>query len=245
MPHKTKRRPSVSRRLQIAMLVCLAVAAALVAGAALVVQQERVSTAGSVSFTPAPIATQEARVRAAFLGDSYTAGDGAEDRALRWTTQLAGARDWFEINVGFGGTGYGTAGRVPGGEPYFERVDEVVAASPSVVIVSGGRNDYSERTDPAAVAEGITATFTGIREGLPDAQIIALNPLWDDEPAPAELADIGSQVEAAIEAVGGTYVDLGQPLEGQADLLGEDGVHPNNAGYTHLFETINAALPQS
>lgn len=200
-----------------------------------------------VDYTPAPAPTRQYVPAVGFLGDSYTAGDGSTNRAVRWTTLLSKQRNWVEINAGYGGTGYGTAGRLAGGTPYAARVPQAVTgvadAVKPIIIVSGGRNDYSEKTPADVLSAGITKTFTDLRAAAPKARIVALSPIWDDDPAPEALAAIGAEVKAAVEAVGGQYVDLGHPFAGRADLMGEDGVHPNDAGYAFLAEQVNAALP--
>jgi len=199
--------------------------------------------------TATPLQTANYVPAVGFLGDSYTAGDGASDRAVRWTSLLSTKRGWVETIAGFGGTGYGTAGRLAGGQPYDARVDLVTAtvadAAKPILIVSGGRNDITEHTPAADLAAGITKTYTDLRKAAPKAKIIALSPLWDDDEAPASLDAIGIQVKAAVEKVGGQYIDLGQPLAGHPELIGDDGVHPNDAGYKFLADKINAALPKN
>jgi lysophospholipase L1-like esterase len=92
------------------------------------------------------------------------------------------------------------------------------------------------------VSAAITSTFTELRAGLPDAQIIAVPPLWDASDTPARLAEITAEVQTAVEAAGGTFVDIGQPLEGQPDLIAEDGVSPSDEGHAVLFKVIQDAL---
>lgn len=199
--------------------------------------------------TTAPLATPEYIPAAGFLGDSYTIGDGSSDRANRWTSLLARKRGWVETNAGYGGTGYGTAGRLAGGQPYDARVglvtNTVANAAKPIIIVSGGRNDFTENTPAAKVEAGITKTFTDLRKAAPKAKIIALSPLWDDDPAPEELAVIGEQVKAAVTKIGGQYIDVGQPLANRPGLLDADGVHPNDQGYATLAAAIDAKLPKN
>lgn len=234
----------------LAGLIVLALATLGIAGFALFrhPEQPRVSDAVA-NYTPAPQPTHEFMPAVGFLGDSYTAGDGATSKAVRWTTLLSAKRGWAETNAGFGGTGYGTAGRLAGGQPYDARVAQattgVADAAHPIIIVSGGRNDLSEKTAAAEIAAGVTGTFTDLRKAAPKAKIVALSPLWDDDKAPVGLDAIGQEVRAAVESVGGQYVDLGQPLAGRADLIGPDGVHPNDAGYAYLAEKIDAALPKN
>ena len=173
----------------------------------------------------------------AFLGDSYTVGTGATTERDRWTSTLARTMEWDEHNYGVGGTNYGTAGQFDGGNPYTDRVPTIVAAAPDMVIVSGGRNEMSAEQEP-----GIAATFQELRAGLPDADIVAVSPFWDDDaPYPDRLTELGEVIRAEVEAVGGRYLEVGNPLEGRPDLI-SDGVHPNDEGYALLAETVQDAL---
>jgi hypothetical protein len=66
-------------------------------------------TENSPVATPSPTPTAAATT-VAFLGDSYTSGDGTTSANSRWSTQLSSANGWTEVNAGVAGTGYGTAG---------------------------------------------------------------------------------------------------------------------------------------
>lgn len=199
------------------------------------------STPTPSATTPAPTVTPTPTPTVvAFLGDSYTAGLGATASTSRWSTVLAETNGWVEVNLGGAGTGYGTPGDAGG--PYGDRVADVVAAQPNVVIVSGGRFDYSGTTSRETVTAAIAETFASLRSGLPDAQIIAMGPIWDASASPARLAEIANDVRTAVEAVGGTFADIGQPLAAQPDLIGADGILPNDAGYAKLSATITAAV---
>jgi lysophospholipase L1-like esterase len=115
-------------------------------------------------------------------------------------------------------------------------VPEAVKANPAVVVVAGGRNDG--KVDAAR----IRAAFADLRTDLPDATIYAVSPVWDSKEPPAFLAAQGREVKASVEAVGGTYLDVGQPLKGHPELITPDGVHPNVDGYRMLADAVNARL---
>lgn len=215
---------------------------------------DRVSTPSSTpSPTPTPTPTSTslpssvppsaAPAVVAFLGDSYTIGTGASSIDARWTTKIAERNGWTEVNVGVASTGYATLAD-NGGASYTKRVAEVVAAKPAVVIVSGGRFDYSGSSSRLDVSSAIKETFVSLRSGLPSTQIIALGPIWDASEAPLRLTEISGEVQAAAESVGGSFVDIGQPFAGQPSLIGSDGVLPNDAGYATLtFKIASAIMP--
>lgn len=199
--------------------------------------------------TPAP-----ARPVAVFIGDSYTAGAGSTTGA-GFVAGIASAQGWKAVNIGKGGTGYITTGEAQ--DPanaqnacgldycpnYGEVIQDAVAADPSIVVVSGGRNN--SWASASLVDEHVTKFFTELRAALPNARIIATSPLWDDDPAPAIMEQIAESVKSAVVAVGGEYVDLGQPLLGDSSLVSSDGVHPNDAGYARIVDAFDAALPSS
>lgn len=150
------------------------------------------------------------------------------------------------MNLGRGGTGYSAASSFEGCgldycPPFPEMVEEAADRSPDVVIVAGGRNDGA--TDNR---EAIWATFQQLRATLPKTEIYAVSPIWDDDaPYPESLQAMGEAVRGAVEAVGGTYLDIGSPLEGRPELLSEDGVHPNAEGYAVLGDAVIEALAAS
>jgi lysophospholipase L1-like esterase len=238
--------------LKLAGLAALAVLSFGLAAAALLAPPPA-STYVRPPATAGPVETEEPDpTTALFIGDSYTAGAGALTGSNRYTTVVARSQSWIESNVGRGGTGYTSsvsgdaaadACRLEYCPDFREMIPEAVAADPDIVIVGGGRNDADE--DVSTEADAITAFYTDLRAALPDAQLIATSPLWDDETAPEELEEISAAVRGAIESVGGVYLDIGQPLQGKAELMSPDGVHPNDEGHKAIGAAIAAQLEAS
>lgn len=176
------------------------------------------------------------------IGDSYSQGTGSPDKALSWVGRLSQNQQWNITNLAKGGTGYSTSvsanAKAACGEDYCpsyaEVIDKAKAASPSLVIVAGGRNDV--KVDPASEASAVVDFYKALRAALPDAKIAALNPLWDDDPAPESLAAIARDVRSAVESVGGVYLDAAQPLASRPELIAPDGIHPNPNGHAALFQ---------
>lgn len=237
------------------MLTCFTLAAALVVGGMFIMQQERLArgVAEAANFTPAPLATSEPSVEpidVAFIGDSYTVGAGSTNGGF--VKLLSKGQPWDVINLGVGGTGYAPSQGATEGSMnacgrescpgYIDVIPQAVEGGADVVVVSGGRNEAKVPAD--AQAATIDAFYKKLRAELPDAKIIAFSPIWDSEPAPAAIPAMAGMVRTSVEAVGGTFIDLGQPLEGKADLITADGVHPNNAGYEALADAMRGALTE-
>lgn len=200
-----------------------------------------VSPSASASST-SPVIPSGASV--AFLGDSFAAGTGASTAAKRWSL-VAGAQGWSETNAAHAQTGYTKAGAVADCTPttcpaHPNVVAEVVAAKPALVVITGGANELSQ--DKAAVSSAVTKTINDIRAGAPEAKIIVVNPWWDLRPVSPNLADYSSAIQAATTGTGAQWLDTGQPLVGQGQLLQSDGVQANDAGHAALTAAVTSGL---
>lgn len=217
------------------------------AGYALV-QGETTSTP-SAAYTSAPLLTPAADLpEAVFIGDSYTHGAGASTPSARWTTIVAEAEGWEELNVALGGTGYlSTAGVSGCGKNYCpaypERIGGLRIESPAVVVIAGGQNDFDDwGQDSAAVTSAITQTYTDARSRFPDARLIAVGPsiLGDVIDSARQLDDA---VRAASASVGAEYVSLLDPdaLDAATMDVG-DGGHVNDLGHRAIADRVLSAL---
>lgn len=198
--------------------------------------QSRTTPTPSTSTSP-PSAAPTRRLTVAFLGDDYTSGEGATARAARFSTLICAALHLTERNFGNAGSGYAVSGVVGGN--YLSRIDEVIAAHPDVVLVSGGRNDAigNART----VATGAKTLFARLHRRLPNAVLVAVAPLWGDSPPLPALAPIAASIRAAVRAAGGSYLAINDPLRGHPRWMA-DLADPNNAGYAAIEGALEAPL---
>ncbi|TFC56507.1 SGNH/GDSL hydrolase family protein [Cryobacterium sp. TMB1-7] len=196
----------------------------------------------SAAPTDSPTSPTDPAV-AVFLGDSYTQGWGASNPTMKWTTVVAYAAGWTEVNEGQGGTGYVTmAGVASCGQDdcpaYPDRVADIAAAAPDVVVIAGGQNDrWALATDPELVQAAVDRTFSLLREGLPNARLIAVGPSTA-EPATAMITDLDGWVRAAADRVDAEYVSLLDPVVIQNDMVVSDGVHVNDAGHRAIADRV-------
>jgi lysophospholipase L1-like esterase len=186
---------------------------------------------------------------ALFLGDSYTSGWALADAdvPLRWTTLVADALGWEEINAGFPGAGYVASGPVSRA-PYRQILPRFAGASPRIVVVSGGLNDLY--ADDARIAKAVRSTMRALADGFPDSMRIAVSAVSPvagagDGSVSGRLAALNSVLREASAESGALVLDIGEPLLASSVLVGPDGIHPTVAGHAALAASFDAALGAS
>lgn len=191
-----------------AAMAFLAIAAAVAIPAAL----SQPEPAEAREPRPVPTMVQpEKKPLAVFIGDSYTAGAGGTKGGF--APIVAADQGWRMENLGRGGTGFliqdldaDLAQQACGAdycEAYPEMITEAAGMSPDVVVVSGGRNNAGDAG--ADVREAIDEFFASLRAELPDARVIVTSPVWDDDEAPAMLADIAGWEKSAARDIGAEF----------------------------------------
>ena len=198
------------------------------------------------SPTATPSATPPAPVPAAAprqvltIGDSIMKGFGLTP-ADAWPELISAANSWDLTNLACDGAGFLAAGNPDEcGVTLVDVSQSVTALHPDLVIIQGSSNDFGESNSQLLAATG--SAFTILRSEFPNAEIIGLSTVWSETVPPAQLADINSQVKQAVTAVGGHYLDIGQPLGGHPELMQDDDVHPTVAGQTVIAGAIRAAI---
>ena len=200
--------------------------------------------AATPSPTPSPTPTG-VRGPVVFLGDSVTEGTSATLPGKRWTALVAAELGLGEVNLGHARTGYLRQGPADSCgsracPSFVESVDEVVAAKPSTVVVTGGGNDTALPTDE--VAQAVTSTLSALRKALPGARIYVVNPWWDLREVPEALGPLTTMITTAARAADVTFLDTKQPLVGQPDLMVDGGTNPNDAGHAVLATAVAKAI---
>ncbi|WP_139195036.1 SGNH/GDSL hydrolase family protein [Curtobacterium sp. MCBA15_001] len=161
------------------------------------------------------------------IGDSIMAGYGLDDASDAWPVLLGAQTGASVTNDSCSGAGFVAVGSC--GSDYAGLLSAAVAAKPGIVLVESSDNDLGE--DPTALASATTTTIAALHDALPDARIVGLSTLWDQPgTVPDEVADSSADLQQAVQAVGGTFVDVGQPIATGTGLLQADSEHPTVAG---------------
>ncbi|WP_143153909.1 SGNH/GDSL hydrolase family protein [Rhodococcus rhodnii] len=193
-----------------------------------------------VSTYASPTAAAAAPVRAVVLGDAYSEGAGAESSTQGFAMQVGSKFCWDTVVLGQSGTGYTVPAVASEGRASFpDRVADVVAASPDVVVVQGSTID----TGGVEQTEAASAVFGGLRAALPQASIVAIGPVAAPGVGQSDVLASRDAVAEAAQAHGVVFLD---PVEkqwlAQPEHFTDGGVVPSAAGHTAFAEAIAAEL---
>ncbi|WP_258061890.1 SGNH/GDSL hydrolase family protein [Arthrobacter sp. ZGTC412] len=201
--------------------------------------------------TPTPTATATARQPGIELpaepvllivGDSYTAGVGADQPDQGWANLVAGQLGYPTNIDGVPGTGFAWGGGEQDelGREYEVRLREIAANPafvPNVLFLQGGQNDAlipnSDEVE-AATAQTIEAA----RRFWPGVQVVVLGPSAP-QPVAEELRGANSAVRAGAAAANAPFVnalEAGWFTSANSPDFNFDGVHPNTAGQAYIAE---------
>ncbi len=134
---------------------------------------------------------------------------------------------------------------------------DVIALRPAAVVILAGTNDIAGNTGPATLADieghiasmGELARAHGIRVVL-CALLPAAGYYWNPAVRPApQIVALNERLRALARREGWAFVDLHTPMaDAQGGLrreFGEDGVHPNAAGYALMRPLVEDGIRQA
>ena len=191
---------------------------------------------------PAPDA-----VRVACIGDSITDGHGIDLRDVNGypaQVQKMLGQGYCVRNFGISARTLMNSGDLPYmNEPYWQ---DAQAFNPDIVIIKLGTNDskthnWAHKQDFEKDLKKMVATL----KALPSSPKIylckpipAFKDSWtiSETVLTEEIAPILEKVVKQEKLAG--LIDLHTPFEGQADLMQEDGIHPNSAGVRKMAEIV-------
>jgi lysophospholipase L1-like esterase len=178
----------------------------------------------------------------AVVGDSYTTGTNLGGQGARaWTSrafQRLGQQGMRIIPAvqAEGRAGYG----VPGdhGSIFEDLTARAVKPDQSLVVFFGSRNDQG--VPPDVLAAKTRETYDLARRFAPRARFLVIGPPWPTADVPPAMLQIRDVLFAAAQGAGAAWVD---PIAehwfvNRPDLIGPDGVHPNDAGHAYMAEMI-------
>jgi lysophospholipase L1-like esterase len=204
-------------------------------------------TACGPSAQPEPTAESSATT-VAFYGDSYTRGMGASSADKRWSTLICAERGWTEINRAENGLGFVNR-RASMGPGLDDIPAQIIRDEPDIVVVTMGLNDnFSYDSAAAEIRATIDSDLDRLRQGLPDARIVVVEPFWWTADRPASVDVIIGWVHDAAERIGAVHIaGASHWLDGHyADdpdsWMAGDGLHPDDVGYAHIAERMDAEL---
>jgi lysophospholipase L1-like esterase len=180
--------------------------------------------------------------RVAVVGDSYTTGTDEGGLGPKGWTDLAWhalARGGVRIAADVaaeGRAGYGVSG--DHGSVFADLTDRAVKRDDALVVFFGSRNDQG--VDPGVLAQKIVETFDLARHLARTARFLVIGPPWPTADVPASVLQIRDVLNSEARAAGATFVDpIGDGwFVDRPDLIGPDGVHPNDAGHEYLADKI-------
>jgi len=180
--------------------------------------------------------------RIAVIGDSYTTGGELGGLGAKgWTTQAWQllAREGVRVAADVaaeGGAGYGTRGNH--GSLFEDLTVDVVKPDDALVVFFGSRND--QNIDPAQLSILIWSAFQVARRTAPSAKFLVIGPPWPTADPPDWVLKIRDALKYQAGVAGATFID---PIAagwfvGRPELIGNDGIHPTDAGHAYMAEKI-------
>jgi lysophospholipase L1-like esterase len=178
----------------------------------------------------------------AVVGDSYTTGTdegglGPKSwTSLTWQTLTKRGLQVAPDVAAEGRAGYVVLG--DHGSVFEDLTSHAVKSDDVLVVFFGSRNDQG--TDPGLLAGRARDTFGLARILAPSARFLVIGPPWPTADVPESVLQIRDVLNSEARAAGAAFVDpLGAHwFVDRPDLIGPDGVHPNDAGHRYLAGKI-------
>jgi hypothetical protein len=176
-------------------------------------------------------------VKAVWLSDSYGQSIGPDGIAIlpMLTCDLLG---WKVAASVEGGSGYDQPNPATTVASFKERVPDIIAANPDVVILAGGHNIRDSGTEPQSILDTIKA----IQTGLPGIPILVFGAFYGVVPGESGYLVENAALANACTLTGATYLStsgwitgtgrVGSPAnDGNADvIISSDGIHLESTG---------------
>ena len=178
----------------------------------------------------------------AVVGDSYTNGTDIGGQGPKAWTALAWqglARQGVQIAADVaaeGRAGYGVRG--DHGSIFQDLTARAVKSDDVLVVFFGSRNDQG--VAPQVLAAMAHDSFQLARRAAPSAKLLVIGPPWPTADVPRAVLQIRDILNAEARAAGAAFADpiADRWFVDRPDLIGADGVHPNDAGHAYMADKI-------
>lgn len=168
----------------------------------------------SSSVLDQPPTTPATQISVVVMGDSHSVGDPS----VTWVGAASAQLGWGPVvNLSAPGRGFLTNPSSCDGSPcapFGGTVTAIAQAHPDVVVTFGGAADGD-----FPIGDQSRQYFADLRAALPQAKLVALSPVTTEVAAPYWLTMHAQSIREAVEAVGGTFIDVGQPGLGNGEQL--------------------------
>lgn len=180
--------------------------------------------------------------RIAVIGDSYTNGTDIGGRgpsawtSVAWQTlQRQGLTVQADV-AAEGRAGYGVRG--DHGSLFADLTARAVRPDDSLIVFFGSRNDQG--VAPQLLTALTHDALAQARRTAPSARLLVIGPPWPTADVPGNVLQIRDILNGAARSAGAAFVDpIGAGwFVGRPDLIGGDGVHPNDAGHAYMAGKI-------
>ena len=180
--------------------------------------------------------------RVAVIGDSYTTGtDEGGLGPNSWTARAWQTLSARGVRIAADVAAEAKAGyAVPGdhGSVFEDLTARAVKPDDVLVVFFGSRNDLG--VDRGLLTERARNAFGLARRFAASARFLVIGPPWPTADVPGSMLMIRDVLNSAARAAGAAFVDpIGDRwFVDRPDLIGPDGVHPNDAGHEYLADKI-------
>jgi lysophospholipase L1-like esterase len=175
-----------------------------------------------------------------------SAADSAAGPVIFVGDKLTESGAWAEWLPDFDIVNKGRAGDTTA--DVLERLDEVIEAQPSAVVLLIGTNDLSHRAAVEQVVRGNEEILFKLRHELPQARLIVQSVLPRERERAEDIHEVNIHLRqfAAAPSVKAEFIDLFAVLADEEGALrpeySQDGVGLNAAGYEVWLEALRPVL---
>ena len=178
------------------------------------------------------------------LGDSYCSGAGSTNLINSWSSIFVARMGAHVINLCKGSTGFVSEGTgLSGcgvqfcGNYRFNLSQLGVSNTPDLIIISGGRNDFSMSTKTISIALKELIDYAQFK--FQRSKIILISPFWDSTDFPRIGKELKLIEERVAVARGVIFINGAEDiLKYRADAISRDGIHPNDLGHRLIAEWV-------